>query len=614
MTRSFAREPRKALAISIASIGFAALSLTLATPAPAEATRPLVRPPSAVKIVKANMPVALKDVLTKNLVGLEREDAATRKLTIEQAKEYIEIRSGSWSPARVQAWLEKCEAALGKSPENPFCQIEQERVSPIAASTAKYPSVIREERRALGEDLKAQRFGKAAGKSYQDVVFALGSLGDANAILPLAKKAAEARECLPPSVPTAMGYKLEELFPRTEIVDLAKKLYKKGSSCGEDFAAATASFRLGLITVWGKSCDGVIELMHKTEKVADASQFHARAKFWRYYCGSASKNEVAIKEAREALLKDHPMSYQNLAVNGSDDVAMASIFEASIPDVSMRSIIRPDLNSILRATEALQRAGSSHLASELIERRMSDIGTLEPEVRLYLAGFLHKLGYALPKFRILSSLFTDAPRVVSRATIELMFPLWYLDLVRAKQDQVDPLLILSLIRQESAFNPQAMSSVGARGLMQVMPATARSIAKVKKNQLFDPKINVGVGTKYFTKRLQQYGGDVELTLAAYNAGFGRVDQWLKRYPTDNKHLFLDFIPFKETRDYVSSILRNYYFYVRLYDQVPTIADAKVAGRAVATEQGSLRSDAVKIQAIMGANAGIVAARGLEENR
>ncbi|MDN8867430.1 transglycosylase SLT domain-containing protein, partial [Staphylococcus aureus] len=85
-------------------------------------------------------------------------------------------------------------------------------------------------------------------------------------------------------------------------------------------------------------------------------------------------------------------------------------------------------------------------------------------------------------------------------------------------------------------------------LMQVMPTTARMIQKVTKSQLLKPEVNVAIGTKYFLKRLNQFGGDVELTLAAYNAGAGRVDQWLKRYPTDNKMLFLDFIPFRETRE------------------------------------------------------------------
>jgi soluble lytic murein transglycosylase len=133
--------------------------------------------------------------------------------------------------------------------------------------------------------------------------------------------------------------------------------------------------------------------------------------------------------------------------------------------------------------------------------------------------------------------------------------------------------------------------------MQVMPATARMIASVRTTALSDPQTNIKVGTKYFTKRLAQYNGDVELTLAAYNAGFARVDQWLKRYPTDNKLLFLDFIPFKETREYVSTILRNYYWYVKLYDH-----ELEGSGG----EAKKLNAAGPKVLSIITANAGVAA--------
>jgi soluble lytic murein transglycosylase len=263
-------------------------------------------------------------------------------------------------------------------------------------------------------------------------------------------------------------------------------------------------------------------------------------------------------------LKEHPLTFQNLAANGDNEAMMNRVMGTSVPNVFTRSLVRPDVNPVLRAAEALDRIGNDSLAAEILDRNVNDIGTLEPEVRLYTAAFLHRIGYSLTKFKILSSLFADSPRLVTTATMNLMFPLSYLDIVRKKQSEMDPLLFLSLMRQESAFNPEAMSGVGARGLMQLMPSTARGIRRVSKAQLFKPEINIEVGTKYFLSRLAQYGGDVEMTLAAYNAGFARVDSWMRRYPTDNKLLFLDFIPFRETRDYVSSILRNYYWYVKLY--------------------------------------------------
>jgi hypothetical protein len=87
---------------------------------------------------------------------------------------------------------------------------------------------------------------------------------------------------------------------------------------------------------------------------------------------------------------------------------------------------------------------------------------------------------------------------------------------------------------------------------------------ISTHEILDPKNNVRLGTLYFRSLLEQYDGDAELALAAYNAGPDKVDAWLKRYPVENRMLFFDLIPFKETRDYVALIARNYFWYMSLY--------------------------------------------------
>jgi soluble lytic murein transglycosylase len=167
-------------------------------------------------------------------------------------------------------------------------------------------------------------------------------------------------------------------------------------------------------------------------------------------------------------------------------------------------------------------------------------------------------------FQLLASTFRANPELLTRTTLSLMYPKFQLEAVRESSLDLDPFLVLSLIRQESAFDEKAKSSANAYGLMQLQLPTARTFEKVAKNQLYDPKTNVRIGSKYFTHLLTRYSGEVGLALAAYNAGPERIKGWVRRYPMDNRLLFFDLIPVRETRDYVSSIVRNYYWYLRLY--------------------------------------------------
>jgi soluble lytic murein transglycosylase len=102
--------------------------------------------------------------------------------------------------------------------------------------------------------------------------------------------------------------------------------------------------------------------------------------------------------------------------------------------------------------------------------------------------------------------------------------------------------------------------------MQLMPATAHLLDhKVHKKNLYNAETNVRLGVKYFEALVDRYNGDVELALAAYNAGAEVVDRWQKRYTVSNRLLFLDLIPFAETRNYVTLIGRNYYWYSKIYN-------------------------------------------------
>ena len=139
----------------------------------------------------------------------------------------------------------------------------------------------------------------------------------------------------------------------------------------------------------------------------------------------------------------------------------------------------------------------------------------------------------------------------------------------SKENGLDPALVASLIRQESNFNPKATSPVGARGLMQLMPPVGRTIARSKgipnynDSSLWDAAINIRLGTAHLSSLFRRTSS-IERVLAAYNAGESRVTRWLQKAGASDPEIFIERIPFVETRDYVRAIIRNRSFYSTLY--------------------------------------------------
>lgn len=136
---------------------------------------------------------------------------------------------------------------------------------------------------------------------------------------------------------------------------------------------------------------------------------------------------------------------------------------------------------------------------------------------------------------------------------------------------VDPFLLAAVAKVESGFNPDACSDAGAVGLMQVMPSTADWIAEqigyvgFHADLLYQPDVNLSIGSWYLSNLLMEFDGNVVTALAAYNAGRGNVDAWLESERWEGTMHDLNSIPFPETRKYLRSVLRNYEIYQYLYE-------------------------------------------------
>ncbi len=152
------------------------------------------------------------------------------------------------------------------------------------------------------------------------------------------------------------------------------------------------------------------------------------------------------------------------------------------------------------------------------------------------------------------------------------YPLPYRETVEryALTHQIDPLLIASIMRVESGFNPYAISAKGARGLMQLMPETAEWVAErvgiesFALEMLFEPEMNVRLGAWYLADLRRLFEGETVLALAAYNGGRGNVLRWLSDEEWSGTIEEIDDIPFPETRAYVRKVLSTYSMYRRLW--------------------------------------------------
>lgn len=191
--------------------------------------------------------------------------------------------------------------------------------------------------------------------------------------------------------------------------------------------------------------------------------------------------------------------------------------------------------------------------------------------QLYIDTGHYDRAIEVMKHSVPSYFAVDIP-MLPREYWEALFPRpYWLELKRyATANRLDPYLVASLIRQESEFNPLAVSHANAVGLMQLLPKTGRVVAREESlkrynpSELFTPAVNMELGTKYFRGMVDKFGGSYEQALAAYNAGSDRVEEWMGQGTYRDAPEFVESIPFTETREYVQAILRNANVYRQLY--------------------------------------------------
>jgi len=319
----------------------------------------------------------------------------------------------------------------------------------------------------------------------------------------------------------------------------------------------------------GQAAKAVDTLTAFLAKWSSSPQKH-RARFWLGRALAATKRRNQAEIPWKAIVDEAPLSpYAVLAAYELGVDPAAQFTGDALPERPTDAQLPFLDRARIRRTEQLLSLGLDDIAQH--EIRGVTVRPETPNATLsWLAALAHLSGAHLAASRFVGALSErEGADLRQRWILDAYFPQHWLPQAteQATARDTDPLLVLSLIQRESASEPEALSSVGAQGLMQLMPATAASLdPAATRSRLFEPAYNVTLGTRYLTDQLRGVAeGRFALALAAYNAGPHRVKAWKEKgFASADLLTWIERIPFRETREYVSAILRNRHWFARLH--------------------------------------------------
>jgi soluble lytic murein transglycosylase len=349
-----------------------------------------------------------------------------------------------------------------------------------------------------------------------------------------------------------------------------------------------ALFRLALRKMVRRDWSPALVLLEsaKSFKIKETPSTAAgrTAYFWaRALIGSG--DIAGGKRALQQVIRDYPLSYYMLHAYArlseiDEREARAVLDEALAREPAGRFVIEDDelfyTAGFARATELL-RQGENDFA----RRELSKLGVLKEGANgralwaataLYARAGLPQLSHAIPRFRV-SDWLAHYPAGRWREAWEMAFPRAFSDVVEreAKKNAIPSALAYAVMREESAFDPEAASPARAFGLMQLIVPTARKVAKdlglgYDEASLYRPETNVALGCRFLAELRAKFPVNPSLAISAYNAGPGAPVRWIAARESDDFDLWVEQIPYDETKKYTKRVLASYAAYSFLYDR------------------------------------------------
>lgn len=398
----------------------------------------------------------------------------------------------------------------------------------------------------IPRELKAERVLKSATDKNQQSAFIRNfrSWGLTKKTQ-YAKNLLESFDCTKALETQAMGFSLEVDFPENEARNLSLALHEKILSCESPFKH-DSYLRLAIFSLQSNDCKSALKYLNTFSEKEERGLLD-RVAYLKTFC-----------ESNLTVSKRHPLGGYGILLNESPEEAR-EIPVWKLGTHSGQEDWDRFLVTLMSLTEKKQSHTVQYMASKLNYEKLK---TLPLSFQASILTFFSYNGADLSVFQYVHQTLSDHPQLMSPSLAGLLFPVRYWKEITENSKSVDPILVKSLIRQESAFNPSAKSRVRASGLMQLMHSTAKMFGINHPKQLLMPEKNIQAGSEFLAQLIRDFDS-VELALAAYNAGPAIVRQWQKRYPTQNKELFIEMIPYAETRQYVRLIKRNYRIYQSL---------------------------------------------------
>ncbi|MBI2219476.1 MAG: transglycosylase SLT domain-containing protein [Candidatus Rokubacteria bacterium] len=337
--------------------------------------------------------------------------------------------------------------------------------------------------------------------------------------------------------------------------------------------AGAALWRLGWVAYLRGQMRTAEQSWTRLAGIPGGRAYRAGALYWAGRAREATRSRGAAARLYARVLAESPRGYYGL---------LAARRASAPPDGGRKPAVTLPADPVeaiaddpgYARVDLLRRIGFVEYAwqelEDVVQRSIGDPVRLYGLTSAYVKEERYHLALRILRRHFVSFAVTGDPSL-PQAFWEMLYPFGWRPAVTeaAEQEGLDPFLVAAIVREESSYHPRALSRAGARGLMQLMPATAETVARAGgitlggSEPLEDPGLNIQLGTRFLAGMLRDFG-DPRLAVAAYNAGPGRVRQWLRTKKTDDLEAFVEQIPFDETRQYVKRVMLSWQEYRRIY--------------------------------------------------